>query len=284
MKFIKVVEKMLKRSLTAAATAVLALILMQACNQSASDRIRVKTLHIETPASVYINERLSLHINDDITIDSLLIKGAQPETRSEDQRQFSYSFHSSGVKQIQFKAFTGEGEYHQTIAIKVIPEKGPEKLQYEVIKTLSHASNSYTQGLEFYKGELFESKGQYGSSAVQKIEFPAMKVSKEISLGSDYFGEGLTIMNEQIYQITWREKICFMYDTDLRGKGTLNLPVNEGWGITNDGSSLFVSDGSNRLYRMDNRMKFLDSREIYAGASPLSRLNELERANDRFYA
>ncbi len=283
MKFIKVVENMLKK-ISKTTILVLTLIVLQACSGDATDRIKIKSLDIEAPEIVKTGDALTLQIANNLDIDSLQIEGSQPASVSDDKRNFTYSFSSAGVKKIQLKAFADGEEWQKTISLKVIPPRAPEKLDYEIVKTLDHARDSYTQGLEFYNGKLYESKGQYGTSSIRKLDFPSMQVVKDVALGSDFFGEGLTILNDTVYQITWREKLCFLYDTDLRGKGTMPLPVPEGWGISNDGSFLFISDGSNRLYRLDKKMKYLDNREIYAGTSPLSRLNELERVKDRFYA
>ena len=250
---------------------VASLIGASAC-QNAADRIKVHELEVKAPQTVGIGEQFTVFLNEDASIDSLEITGEQPQSTSTDQKQLTYNFTHAGSKKLTIRAFTRDGE------------SKPQKLDYEIVETLQHAMDSYTQGLEFYRGDLYESKGQYGESGLRKLTFPGMKTVKEISLAPDYFGEGLTILDSTIYQITWREKVCFLYNTNLKGKGMLQIPVNEGWGISNDGTSLYISDGSHRLYRLDSKMKLLDSREVYAGTGPLNQLNELEYVNGHIYA
>ena len=99
----------------------------------------------------------------------------------------------------------------------VFAKEAPEIYTYKLINTYPHDKNAYTQGLEFYKGDLFESTGQYGLSSIRKTNYKTGEVIQKLSLDASYFGEGLTFINDQAIQLTWKENIGFVYDpTDFK--------------------------------------------------------------------
>ncbi len=276
----KAVKSILKKGLSLLAASLMVI----SCGRDATEQIKIRSLDVEAPEKVRVGENFTVRILEEAEMDSLTVSGVKPLQTSEDGRTYTFAFDYTGAQKIQFEGFRGEKKWQKTIRVTVLPAQNPLRLDYEIIQTLNHPGDSYTQGLEFADGYLYESKGQYGTSGVRKMDFPAMTVNHEISLNSEYFGEGLTLMNDTVFQLTWRERTCFLYNKDLKGKGVMPLPLAEGWGICNDGKALYISDGSQRLYRFNSRLKLLDSREVYLGQRPLNRLNELEFVSDKVYA
>jgi glutamine cyclotransferase len=163
--------------------------------------------------------------------------------------------------------------------------KPVEYFTYEVVNQFPHDENAFTQGLVFRDGFLYEGTGQYGESNVRKVELESGAVVKQKDLASNYFGEGITILNQQIYQLTWMSNTGFVYELDsLDTIKTFSYPT-EGWGLTDDGESLIMSDGSANLYYL-NPDDF--SREgqlrVTLEGSPVTRINELEYINGSIYA
>ncbi|MCZ6639795.1 MAG: glutaminyl-peptide cyclotransferase [Candidatus Dadabacteria bacterium] len=156
---------------------------------------------------------------------------------------------------------------------------------YKIVNTYPHDTNSFTQGLIFDKGVLYESTGLNGHSAVKIVDLKTGKTLKSHELPDNYFGEGIAIIENKIIQLTWRSKTGFVYD-----KKTLKLIKKfsyqtQGWGITYDGKYLIISDGSAVLYFMDpNTFKVVGTLEVYGDNGKVSKLNELEYINGEIYA
>lgn len=161
----------------------------------------------------------------------------------------------------------------------------PANISYSIIKTYPHDTASFTQGLVFYKGELYENTGEYGHSRLLKVNLQTGKAIREMKLADEYFGEGITIINDTIYQLTWMEHKVFVYTVnDFKKIKEFDLPT-EGWGITYDGSNLIVSVGSNRLYFYDpSDFKLVRTIDVFEGATPVPNLNELEFIDGFIYA
>lgn len=164
----------------------------------------------------------------------------------------------------------------------------PPVLGHTIIQTLPHDTSFYTQGLTFYKGELYEGTGDpgyIGKSRLMKVDLKTGKALKSISLSNKYFGEGITILRDTIYQLTWQEHKVFVYTlSDFKQVKEYNI-TTEGWGITNDGQKLIVSDGSGMLYYYDpSTFKLLSKSSIMEGSAYTFNLNELEYIDGFVYA
>lgn len=161
----------------------------------------------------------------------------------------------------------------------------PKIMSYSIIGTFPHDTSSYTQGLLIYKGEMYEGTGNYGRSKLLKVDLQTGKSLKEISLDKAYFGEGITILNDTIYQLTWKEKKVFAY-TLADFKKVKEFTINhDGWGLTNDGKNLIVSDGSSTLYYYDPAaFTLLKSQDVTEAGSLSFNLNELEFIDGFIYA
>lgn len=153
----------------------------------------------------------------------------------------------------------------------------PKSLSLSIAGTYPHDTSAYTQGLEFYKGELYEGTGNYGFSALRKVDLKSGKVLRELRLDPQYFGEGITIMRDTIYQLTWREKKVFAYRlADFKKIGEYSIET-EGWGMTNDGQHLIVSTGGSDLYYYEpGTFRLVKTQAVTEAGSPSYNLNELE--------
>lgn len=146
-----------------------------------------------------------------------------------------------------------------------------------VAATHPHDAQAFTQGLEYYRGFLYESTGIAGRSSLRKVALQTGRVLKKVTLPVQYFGEGLTIFRGRIYQLTWTSKVGFIYELNtFRQIGEFHYEF-EGWGMTHDENSLIVSDGTNKIRYLDP-FSFAVSRsiEVYAGKKAVVNLNELE--------
>lgn len=156
---------------------------------------------------------------------------------------------------------------------------------YEVVATYPHDPKAYTQGLAIHDGTLYESTGQYGESSLRKVELKKGKVKKKLDVPGQYFAEGMTILNGKIYQLTWQQGKCFVYDLkDFKLESEFSYE-GEGWGLTTDGQSLILSDGSNQLRFIDPAtFRVTRTLNVTHENEPLGELNELEYIHGEIYA
>jgi glutaminyl-peptide cyclotransferase len=161
----------------------------------------------------------------------------------------------------------------------------PKSMSYSIISTYPHDTSSYTQGLLFYKGDLYEGTGNYGFSKLKKVDLKTGNTQREIALDKKYFGEGVAILNDTVYQLTWKEKTVFVYTLKEFSKIKEFTISTEGWGLTTDGKNLIASDGSSTLYYYDPAtFKLLKTQDVTEGGSLSYNLNELEYIDGFIYA
>lgn len=191
-----------------------------------------------------------------------------------------------GYQNIKALVFFGGDSSEATSRVELVSDVEPKLLKYTVINTYPHDIKSFTEGLEFYKDTLYESTGQKGSSYVRKYDYKTGKIYKQIDLDPAYFGEGITILNNKIYQLTWQEKTGFIYDVNtfkLEKKFTYDKEI-EGWGMTNDGKSIFHTDGTEKIWTLNPSTQKLESNiNVYSGQSKIKSINELEFVEGKIY-
>jgi glutamine cyclotransferase len=159
------------------------------------------------------------------------------------------------------------------------------KYGYEVVQVFPHDPNAFTQGLEFHDGQLFESTGQEGRSSLRRIELETGKVLQKVDIPSPYFAEGLTLLKGRIYQLTWQHQTGFIYDPVSFSKIGEFTYQGEGWGLANDGESLILSDGTNRIRFLDpNNFQVRKTIAVFDTNMPVMNLNELEYVRGEIYA
>ena len=163
----------------------------------------------------------------------------------------------------------------------------PTLYSYEIINTYPHNTTSYTQGLEFHDGILYESVGEYGESGLLKTDLETGKILERVDLDKKYFAEGLTVVNDKIIQLTWRENVGFIYDVNsLEKTKTFNYGRSkEGWGLCNDGSVVYKSDGTEKIWLLDPKtLAEQDYIQVVDSKKLRSKYNELEWVNGKIYA
>ena len=156
-------------------------------------------------------------------------------------------------------------------------ENQPIQMAFTITNQFPHDTGSYTEGLEFNNHILYESGGQYGTSRLTTVDLKTGQPILKTALGKQYFGEGITIINNKIYQLTWKEKTCFVYDAKTFTKLKEFTYDGEGWGMTNNGKQIIMSDGSNNLYFRDpETFKVLSILGVTDNNGPVGNVNELE--------
>jgi glutaminyl-peptide cyclotransferase len=154
-----------------------------------------------------------------------------------------------------------------------------------VVNTYPHDPNAFTQGLAFADGQLYEGTGRNGQSSLRKVALETGEISQRSNLDAQHFGEGITIMNGKVYQLTWQTHLGFVYDlASFKLEKTFFLP-GEGWGITHDDKHLIISDGTAFLRMLDPAtLKEVSRVEVKQDGQPLARLNELEYIDGEVWA
>ena len=156
---------------------------------------------------------------------------------------------------------------------------------YEVVHVWPHDSRAFTQGLVFHDGKLLESTGQEGSSSLRRVDLETGKVLQKVDVPAPYFAEGITLLKGKIYQLTWQHQLGLIYDAGtLKKIGQFNYQ-GEGWGLTNDGQSLILSDGTHRLRFLDpDNFQVRKTISVLDGTRAILELNELEYVQGEIYA
>lgn len=176
-----------------------------------------------------------------------------------------------------------------TIAKKlmILSDVKPKIYTYKIVNTFPHDQKAYTQGLEFYKDTLYESTGQRGESSLRKVDYKTGKIYQKIDLDHVYFGEGITVLNDTLYMLTWQAKTGFVFDPNtLKRLDTfLYQDSKEGWGLCNDGKKLYKSDGTEKIWilnptnlKEEYAIQVCDNKRTYVKA------NELEFINGKIFA
>ena len=200
---------------------------------------------------------------------------------------FSLQNSSLGEKMIKAEVFYDGKKEVALQKVIVVNGSTPELYTYELLNTYPHDITSYTQGLEFYNGVLYESTGQYGESKLRALDYKNDAILNNVNLSRSYFGEGLTVLNDKIYQLTWKEGRGLIYDVNtFETLGSFNYGQSkEGWGLCNDGRQLYKTDGSENIWIL-NAETLEEERfvQAYTNKGRLTNLNELEWVEGKIYA
>ena len=200
---------------------------------------------------------------------------------------FSLQNSSLGEKMIKAEVFYDGKKEVALQKVIVVNGSTPKLYTYELLNTYPHDITSYTQGLEFYKGVLYESTGQYGESKLRALDYKNDAILNNVNLSRSYFGEGLTVLNDKIYQLTWKEARGLIYEVNtFETLGSFNYGQSkEGWGLCNDGRQLYKTDGSENIWIL-NAETLEEERfvQAYTNKGRLTNLNELEWVEGKIYA
>ena len=189
-----------------------------------------------------------------------------------------------GKKKLTITGFSGSDSFRIFPYLSILSELVPLNPGYEVLATYPHDTTSYTQGL-FLDGDfLIESTGKKRKSKLRKVNVRSGEVAHEIQLEKSYFGEGVTRWKDRIFQLTWTSKKVLVYDLELNPITTFTH-ANQGWGLTTLGDTLFLSDGSEKLYLHDPKdFSKIGEVEVYDHEGKVGELNELEAIEGMIYA
>lgn len=170
------------------------------------------------------------------------------------------------------------------LAASASVEAAAPTLRWKIVAEHPHDASSFTQGLLWHEGRVFESAGQYGASQVMETTLATGSTLRATPLPANQFGEGLALLGGALWQLTWREGVLHRYDLALKPTGSLRYG-GEGWGLASDGSALIISNGTATLSWLDPTVpRLLRTVEVRDGDTPIHNLNELEWVNGQLYA
>lgn len=199
----------------------------------------------------------------------------------------TFNIKSLGNKTIEAKVFyegTNGSVYKK---VKVLSSKTPELYTYEIINTYPHDMKAFTQGLEFHKDTLYETTGRKGESSLRKINYKTGEILQKVDLDPTFFGEGLSILDDKIYQLTWQSKNGFIYDlSSLEKVDSFKYGESkEGWGLCNDGKMLYKSDGTEKIWLLNPETLVEEGFiQTVTNKSIFNKANELEYVDGKIYA
>jgi len=194
---------------------------------------------------------------------------------------------SFGSKLLTAKVYKGGIEEEISTNIIVIPAAAPKKYNYEIVNIFPHDTSSYTQGLEFHDGVLYESDGEYGGSSLRKVEVKTGNVIKKTDMPDKIFAEGISLVGSKLIMLTWQNGIGMVFDKNSFEKiGEFPYQASrEGWGLCFDGTKLYKSDGTSRIYFLNKdtyeETGFID---VYDNKGAVEWINELEYIDGKIYA
>jgi glutaminyl-peptide cyclotransferase len=156
---------------------------------------------------------------------------------------------------------------------------------YEVVARYPHDPQAFCQGLVVRDGVMFEGTGQNGRSSLREVELKTGRVLREMELNREYFGEGVCWHGDRLFQLTWKNRVAFEYNARTLEVLAVHRYSGEGWGLTSDGESLILSDGSSTLRYLDPRdFRVQKKLKVTANGRPLEQLNELEFIDGEIWA
>ncbi|WP_118193531.1 glutaminyl-peptide cyclotransferase [Albibacterium indicum] len=245
------------------------------------------------PGNIYLGDTIKLQLNvpESEQTDSIVYyvnDSVIEKSNGNDPIYFDSSKLRYGSQQLIAKHYQNGELTERKVSVTVLPQQAPEQFSFSVVNSFPHDNGAYTQGLEYKDGFLYESTGEYGHSSLRKVNLKTGEVVQKVDLPQSQFGEGLTIVDNKILQLTWREGIGLVYDlTSFEKLKEFNYQASrEGWGICYDGEKLIKSDGSNRLYFLD-KDSYAETGEyidVYNQSGAVDNLNELEFINGKIYA
>lgn len=235
------------------------------------------TIHVTTTLKKEQLKKVDLFLNNHLKL-------------TDNREKFFYivdSLDYAGVNTIKIVAETSEGVQNTRIYnFTVLSDKAPVNYKYTVVREYPHSTDHFTQGLEINEGYLYEGTGENGKSALYKINLSSGKVIQSKPLDNQYFGEGITLLDNKIYQLTYKSQIGFVYDAmNFALTDSFKFNSKEGWGLTNDGKSLIMSDGTGQLtwinpsdFSVEKKLEVVDHEKIF------QYLNELEYVKGSIWA
>jgi len=173
-----------------------------------------------------------------------------------------------------------------SVSLVVLSDITPQQYTYKVVRQYPHDPDAYIQGLIYDNGIFYESTGLEGKSSIRIVEPATGKARKMVPIPSEYFTEGIALLNDQIYQVTYKNQVGFVYDKHtLEQIRSFDYQIDEGWGLTTDGKLLVMSDGTSQLYFIEPEFfTQVDKIDVFDNQGMVPSLNELEFINGKILA
>jgi glutaminyl-peptide cyclotransferase len=228
--------------------------------------------------------QLSLKNKKNIVLDS--IHYTARGTRIESTHRFEVNAVLGDVP-LQANLFIEGNKYTLNSNVRLLNKTAPSLYTYTLLNEFPHDRAAYTQGLEFDGETLYESTGLRTKSSLRKVNYKTGEVEKKIDLDASYFGEGLTLINDKIIQLTWQSNTGFVYNKENMEmeRSFVYSQSKEGWGLCNDGTQLYKSDGSAKIWTLDAQtQKEISYVEATTNKTIVTKINELEWVNGFIYA
>ena len=245
---------------------------------------------INAPEKIKSNQELSISLSEknDQPIDSVQFSlGSKKINSTNKKASFKLNELRLGKHQLTAIVFYENKTTKVNKTIYILADASPEMYNYKILNTFPHDSKAYTQGLEFHNGFLYEGTGQNGTSSIRKVELETGKVLQQQDLDQKYFGEGITIFNNKLHQLTWKAGFGIVYNLETfeKEKEFKYTKSREGWGFTNDGEKLIRTDGTERIWFLNPETLIEENYiEAYTNTQKVEKLNELEYINGKIYA
>ncbi len=249
------------------------------------------SIAIDSPKNTWTDDdtvTITLSDADNLGLDSVVWTQNARKIEGVDGSTLSRKLKNQPLGILTFKALIYKDGRKATASTKIkrFNTKAPEIYQHEVINVYPHDVGSYTQGLEFYGDSLYESTGQFRESDIRITHVETGETIKKVDLQASQFAEGMTILNEKVYQLTWQSRIGYVYDLGLNKIDEFAYNESqEGWGLTNDGKKLYKSDGTDKIwiidpitYEEEGYIQIVSDRKVF------EKINELEFINGKIYA
>ena len=245
---------------------------------------------LETPKKTTLNKTIKVSLkeknNQEIKNVQFFVNGKEVSSEG-NSASINTTKLGVGKHAISALVFFEDGSKKINNSFEVFADKPYQAYTYKIINSYPHDTEAYTQGLEYYNGFLYETTGRRGQSTLRKVEIKTGKVLQKINLDKKYFGEGMTIFNNKIYWLTWEAKKGFIYNLDtFKQEGEFSYDKSkEGWGLTHNNVDLIKSDGTHKIWFLDNQtLKEKKSIQVYTNKYAIKDLNELELINGKIYA
>ncbi len=278
-----------------------ALSVLAACNGSKSPERTSKNISKEDVQLIKISEPTNgtmfalgetfdivlKQVNDSLKPDSIIL--FVDNNRIANLQDLNYLLStdklSLGARQIRATAWHNGSRQTASVGVRLRANKAPSIMKYRVKNSYPHDIEAYTQGLFYHNGKIIESTGQKGFSSLRRVDLKTGKVLQSVNLDRQYFGEGATYINGEIYQITWTSRKGFVYDPKTFDLIRTFDYLTQGWGLTTKDDMLIMSDGSNILYFLEPKsFSEIKRVEVYNHQGPINQLNELEYINGKVWA
>ncbi len=260
--------------------------LLGSCNSSSNNQKKDFAIEFETGKRVMQRSDslfLSIENKKELLIDTVVYSIADKDFKNGD----ALLEHKLGEQQIRADIYSEDGVQTITRKITILNDKLPEVYTYRILNTYPHDITSYTQGLEFSDDTLYESTGQRGKSKLRKIDYRTGEILQDIDLDRKYFGEGLTIIDGKVLQLTWQGRLGLIYDLQtLERSGIFDYGKSqEGWGLCNNNEIVYKSDGTERIWLLNkNDLSEQSFIQAYTHKGKIIGLNELEWVDGMIYA